>query len=118
VPLIHCPDCGRQISDAAPTCPGCGRPFQQVAAPLPFGAPGTGVVPQGLPQPVHTIELTAKKWKLHQIGSGVTFTGSCILSVVAFRTDTSPLLYLGLSLAAGSFCWAVVVQILMWWHHG
>lgn len=26
MPLTTCPDCGRQISDAAPACPGCGRP--------------------------------------------------------------------------------------------
>lgn len=24
--LIECPDCGAQISDAAPACPHCGRP--------------------------------------------------------------------------------------------
>lgn len=26
MPLIECPDCGKQISDAAPACIGCGRP--------------------------------------------------------------------------------------------
>lgn len=25
--LITCPDCGKQISDLAPTCPNCGRPI-------------------------------------------------------------------------------------------
>lgn len=25
--LIQCPDCGRQVSDGAPSCPGCGRPI-------------------------------------------------------------------------------------------
>lgn len=24
---IKCPDCGREVSDQAPTCPGCGRPI-------------------------------------------------------------------------------------------
>jgi hypothetical protein len=24
--LIHCPDCGNEISDLAPSCPQCGRP--------------------------------------------------------------------------------------------
>lgn len=28
MPLIACPDCGRQVSGAAPACPGCGRPMQ------------------------------------------------------------------------------------------
>lgn len=27
MPLIECPDCGKQISDAAPACPSCGRPM-------------------------------------------------------------------------------------------
>lgn len=25
--LIKCPECGRQVSDKAPTCPGCGSPI-------------------------------------------------------------------------------------------
>ncbi|MFP4080867.1 MAG: hypothetical protein ACLFMW_07815 [Ectothiorhodospira sp.] len=25
--LIECPECGRQVSDKAPTCPGCGVPI-------------------------------------------------------------------------------------------
>ena len=29
--LIQCPDCGRGVSDAAPTCPGCGRPLAAAA---------------------------------------------------------------------------------------
>jgi hypothetical protein len=31
--LVKCPDCGREVSDAAPSCPGCGRPV--AAAPPP-----------------------------------------------------------------------------------
>ena len=32
MPLIACPDCGRQISDAAPFCIGCGRPMSPTTA--------------------------------------------------------------------------------------
>lgn len=28
MPLVTCPDCGREVSDAAPACPHCGRPFK------------------------------------------------------------------------------------------
>lgn len=44
MPLIQCPDCHKQISDAAPACPGCGRPMTQAAptAPPPFGALSMG----------------------------------------------------------------------------
>lgn len=41
MPLIACPDCNRDISDAAPACPQCGRPMpQRVIAPkvVPLGA--------------------------------------------------------------------------------
>jgi len=30
--LIKCPDCGNDVSTAAPACPKCGHPFQLVAA--------------------------------------------------------------------------------------
>src|SRR5688572_26533758 len=31
--LIKCPDCGGQVSTAAPACPHCGRPVTESAAP-------------------------------------------------------------------------------------
>lgn len=33
MPLVECPDCLHQISDAAPACPHCGRPFRPVVHP-------------------------------------------------------------------------------------
>ena len=27
MPLLECPDCGREVSDAAASCPHCGRPI-------------------------------------------------------------------------------------------
>jgi uncharacterized membrane protein YvbJ len=29
MPLISCPDCGRDVSDRAPYCPGCGYPISE-----------------------------------------------------------------------------------------
>lgn len=29
MPLIKCPDCGKEFSDQARACPNCGRPFGQ-----------------------------------------------------------------------------------------
>src|SRR5579859_7153258 len=31
--LIKCPDCGRDVSDLAPSCPNCGRPIAQARGP-------------------------------------------------------------------------------------
>lgn len=30
MPMINCPDCSKEISDAAPTCPNCGKPNTQI----------------------------------------------------------------------------------------
>jgi hypothetical protein len=38
--LIQCPDCGRQVSDVAPSCPGCGRPLG-----VAYAAPSTVLPP-------------------------------------------------------------------------
>src|SRR5258708_26588004 len=42
--LVTCPDCAREISDAAPSCPGCGRPMHEsrpTAETATNGEPGT-----------------------------------------------------------------------------
>ena len=38
MPLIACPDCGRDVSTIAPSCPHCGRPSPAGLAPLPATA--------------------------------------------------------------------------------
>jgi hypothetical protein len=38
--LIHCPECGNQVSSLAPACPTCGCPIAKTqAAPYPVGSP-------------------------------------------------------------------------------
>jgi DNA-directed RNA polymerase subunit RPC12/RpoP len=32
MPLVTCPDCGREVSDAASSCIGCGRPMEPVSS--------------------------------------------------------------------------------------
>jgi membrane protein YdbS with pleckstrin-like domain len=39
MPLIACPDCGRQVSTSAPNCPQCGRPIAAGFAAVPLAAP-------------------------------------------------------------------------------
>lgn len=38
--VVNCPDCGREISDAAPACVGCGRPMT-----TPVAQPASAVGP-------------------------------------------------------------------------
>jgi len=33
--LINCPDCGKEVSDQAPTCPNCGHPLKELNQPSP-----------------------------------------------------------------------------------
>ena len=39
MPLVPCPDCGREVSISAPVCPQCGRPMAAMA-PQAAQAPG------------------------------------------------------------------------------
>ncbi len=39
MPLIACPDCGKQVSEQAPSCPQCGRPIATQPSPAPVPAP-------------------------------------------------------------------------------
>ena len=48
MPLIKCPDCLNQISDAAPTCPHCGRPFGPRSSTPPVPAPQPVVVKESV----------------------------------------------------------------------
>ena len=31
MPLINCPECGKQVSDKAPACPNCGFPLNSIS---------------------------------------------------------------------------------------
>jgi hypothetical protein len=46
MPLVRCPDCGREISDAAPACVGCGRPAPFVQPAPSYQAPPAAMPPQ------------------------------------------------------------------------
>lgn len=50
MPLIECPDCLNEISDATPACPHCGHPFEPLPTP-----PKARQLPQAAPvhQPPH-----------------------------------------------------------------
>ena len=50
MPLVTCPDCGRQVSTSAPVCPQCNRPMgPQVAAPVGRTPAAEEVVWEGVP---------------------------------------------------------------------
>jgi len=92
--LIKCPDCGKDISDLAPSCHNCGRPRELADA---------------------TIELTSKKLKLQKVFAYMIIFLS--LFVAYSRSGEYYALLIGLIGAVGGFFWLMATKIRIWWHH-
>ncbi|HUP46683.1 MAG TPA: hypothetical protein VM779_14345, partial [Thermoanaerobaculia bacterium] len=59
MPVIACPDCGRDVSTLASSCPHCGRPSPAANAPiLPANAPPPA------PAPEETVWQRSPSWAL------------------------------------------------------
>lgn len=92
--LIGCPDCGKSVSDIAPTCPGCGRPMLNAT----------------------TIEATGKKWKAIQAwGKGGLALGFLLL---LFNAGSGFLLFSGFLVAGVGLVALCYGRQGAWWHHG
>ncbi len=87
--LTQCPDCGREVSDEAPSCPDCGRPIAVVSDAVPS------------PRPTPPVEQTAKRWKKLQ----VIGTLEVLLALPAFFYVSNP----ATRLAAGLWITALVL---------
>lgn len=98
--LIKCPDCGREVSDAAPTCPGCGRPMNASST------VGTSARPA-------VIERTSKSYKgAMLVGALMVIVGVIwIISAPAGTTMPIILAVLGIAVFIGA-------RIQAWWDNG
>lgn len=101
--LVTCPDCNKDVSDAAPACPNCGRPMAPVGG-------------------VQTIEATGKKWKAFQLGFGLmTVVGIVIFFSSLSDMSNTALIEIGpigmLMFVMGFFGY-LVARIGAWWKHG
>lgn len=87
--LTTCPDCGREVSQAAKACPGCGRPVTVA---------------------VQTIEQTGKDWKVAQaVGAGGMLVG--VPTCFASPDGGAVLILLGMMVYT-------VGRLGAWWRHG
>ena len=108
MPLITCPDCQAQVSDAAPSCPRCGRPRTVSERP-------------------QVIEATGKSWKLPMvIGALMTAAGCFVAMIGGAIAGDSPKPSGGAIVAAllgslaflGGLAVFITARVGAWWHHG
>ena len=98
MPLVQCPDCGRDVSTAATACPHCGRPMTAVAAPQ--------------PQPVMAVK---EETLWHGTPSWLLLIGQiagAFLAVVVILF----VYYFGYQFLApyGTIIWLVIAAIIVW----
>jgi hypothetical protein len=92
--LVKCPDCGREISDTAPTCLQCGR--QMVAT---------------------TVEQTSKTIKGVRAGGCLAVPAGLMLMVIGGKTDLGFLSVLGVLGMLGGMIAYVGAGLAKWWKH-
>lgn len=120
MPLIKCPDCGRDVSDVAPSCPQCGRPF----GPSTKNPTISGVPAAAGPSAVQTIEKTGKTYKaamaLGSVGVIVGMLLMCVGTMGRAGGET------GFSAGQGWGCAILSLgavtyisgRLFGWWDHG
>ena len=94
--LIRCPDCGNEVSDAAPSCPKCGRPSN----------------------PVQTIEKTGKRFKGQMlVAVGLVIFGpiTCMAGAGGESTTGAGI---GMLMFFGGLVLFIATRVRTWWHHG
>jgi uncharacterized membrane protein YvbJ len=106
--LINCPECERQVSNAAPFCPGCG-----VGISTDNEAVGSGV------QHLTTTQATSKKFKAQILFATLLFWCGLFEVLLALgvetRNSTTGTLS-SLAMAVG-VSWYIVTKLRIWWHH-
>lgn len=127
MPLVTCPDCQRQISDAAPSCPGCGRPLAaspiSVSSPggeslgyaillLPFGA--TGLIWGWIGVGAYTNKLQDPAGTLNAVGIGTIVATAILIGVEASALGMGKLaIERGRKTGSGPFTW-FAAALFMW----
>lgn len=99
--LIDCPECSKQVSDAATSCPQCGYPIHR-----PASAQASPSHPD-----VQTIEATGKGPKFAQLIGMLGFVYGLIYMFLSDTTTGGIIAIIGLSVY-------IIARITAWWLHG
>ena len=102
--LIACPECGHQVSSAAPSCPGCGAPIAGAAELSAVGATIT------------TVQETSKRLKLHTLISVVMICVGVVWAMAVAQDPNGSGTLAALLIVAG-LVWYLVSRVRIWWHH-
>src|SRR5207248_8885249 len=106
MPVVTCPDCGREVSTMAAACPHCGRPF----SPATYAPPVTG------PTPVMTEETLwrgSPSWRV-LIGKIVAIILTAILIPFAAGFIASHTADLEMSSRIAKFGWWIMAIAVVW----
>jgi len=103
--LIPCPECGREISNLAPSCPQCGTPVASKKE------------TQEIRVPLQTIQGTSKKLKGQiLICAGMFWGGLFMMFGASSYGDTGMATFAGI-VAFFGFVFYLSTKARIWWHH-
>ena len=102
--LIQCPECGKQISDMAPSCPHCGRPARLDVDP---------------------VDKIPKRYKTATIYAVILILlGAFVLALNAargYRTGGYAgnwiAFIIGVVFMASGFSWLAAIRLTVWWRY-
>jgi len=120
--LITCPECGAQVSDAAPACPKCGYPMASVAATT-AGTATAVTEPRAEPEPLPT-ERSAEPFTIggRRIPiAALLFWGGLVVGVIlsAFKGEDghTPLRYVPYAMIFAGMLWFSVTELTLLLRH-
>jgi hypothetical protein len=121
--LINCPECGAQVSDAAPACPKCGYPIATAAASAGTSATAPAAQTKAEPEPLPT-ERSAEPFTIkgRRIPiAAVLFWGGLVVGMIlsAFKGEDgqTPLRYIPYTMIFGGMLWFSVTEMALLLRH-
>ena len=106
MPVVTCPDCGRDVSTMAMACPHCGRPSSPVA----YSAPAAPAAPAMAEE---TLWRGSPSWRV-LLGRIIAIILTAILIPVAAGFIASQTNDLEMSSRIAKFGWLIVAIVVFW----
>lgn len=98
--LIKCAECGKEISDKAPSCPSCGNPINNK-----------------LQQKPVVIEQTYKKWKVVKLVSGILIVIGIFNLFGGINNHNDPSISFGIFILFIGIIGSIIGKFGAWWNN-